>query len=34
LAHASFEAGRRTLEGQSQAKISDELYPIVENILD
>jgi AcrR family transcriptional regulator len=28
------EAGRRTREGQSQAKIVDELYPIVENILD
>ena len=28
------EAGRRTLEGQSQAKIADELHPIVENILD
>jgi AcrR family transcriptional regulator len=28
------EAGRRTREGQSQAKIADELYPIVENILD
>ncbi len=28
------EAGRRTGEGQSQAKIADELYPIVENILD
>jgi AcrR family transcriptional regulator len=27
------EAGQRTLEGQSQAKIADELYPIVENIL-
>jgi AcrR family transcriptional regulator len=28
------EAGRRTREGQSQAQIADELYPIVENILD
>ena len=28
------EAGRRTVEGQSQAKIADELYPIVENVLD
>jgi hypothetical protein len=28
------EAGQRTREGQSQAKIADELYPIVENILD
>jgi AcrR family transcriptional regulator len=28
------EAGRRTVEGQSQAKIADELYPIVGNILD
>ena len=28
------EAGRRTVEGQSQAEIADELYPIVENILD
>jgi hypothetical protein len=28
------EAGRRTREGQSQAKIADELYPIVENLLD
>jgi AcrR family transcriptional regulator len=27
------EAGRRTLEGQSQAQIADELHPIVENIL-
>jgi AcrR family transcriptional regulator len=27
------EAGRRTLEGQSQAEIADELHPIVENIL-
>ena len=27
------EAGQRTLKGQSQAKIADELYPIVENIL-
>jgi AcrR family transcriptional regulator len=28
------EAGRRTREGQSQAKIANELYPIVQNILD
>ena len=28
------EAGRRTREGQSQAKIADELHPIIENILD
>jgi AcrR family transcriptional regulator len=28
------EAGRRTVEGQSQAKIADELYAIVENVLD
>jgi AcrR family transcriptional regulator len=28
------EAGRRTREGQNQAKIADELYPMVENILD
>jgi AcrR family transcriptional regulator len=28
------EAGRRTREGQSQAKIADELYPVVENVLD
>jgi hypothetical protein len=28
------EAGRRTREGQSQARIADELYPIVETILD
>ena len=28
------EAGRRTLEGQSQAKIADELHPIVGNVLD
>jgi len=28
------DAGRRTLEGQSQAEIADELHPIVENILD
>jgi AcrR family transcriptional regulator len=28
------EAGARTREGQSQAKIADELYPVVENILD
>ena len=28
------KAGQRTREGQSQAEIADELYPIVENILD
>jgi AcrR family transcriptional regulator len=28
------EAGRRTHEGQSQTEIADELYPIVEQILD
>jgi AcrR family transcriptional regulator len=28
------EAGRRTVEGQSQAKIADELYPIVEHVID
>ena len=28
------ESGQRTREGQGQAKIADELYPIVENILD
>ena len=28
------EAGRRTREGQSQAEIADELYLIVENLLD
>jgi AcrR family transcriptional regulator len=28
------EAGRRTREGQSQAEIADELYPIIESILD
>jgi AcrR family transcriptional regulator len=28
------EAGRRTVEGQSQAKIAGDLYPIAENILD
>ena len=27
------EAGRRTREGQSQAQIADELYPIVDNVL-
>src|ERR1700761_3407917 len=27
------EAGRRTLEGQSQAEIAGELYPIAENII-
>src|ERR1700722_1692548 len=28
------ESGRRTREGQSQAQIADELYPVVENLLD
>jgi len=28
------EAGRRTREGQSQAEIADELYPMVANLLD
>jgi AcrR family transcriptional regulator len=28
------EAGRRTREGQSQAEIADELYPVVGNLLD
>jgi AcrR family transcriptional regulator len=28
------EAGRRTLTGQSQAKIARELHPIVENVID
>ena len=28
------EAGRRTLEGQDQAEIVDELYPMIENVLD
>jgi AcrR family transcriptional regulator len=28
------EAGRRTVEGQSQATIANELYPMVENLLD
>ena len=28
------EAGRRTREGQSQARIADELYPMVERIVD
>jgi len=28
------EAGQRTGDGQSQTKIADELYPVVENILD
>jgi AcrR family transcriptional regulator len=27
------EAGRRTREGQSQAEIADELYPIIQNVL-
>jgi AcrR family transcriptional regulator len=28
------ESGRRTREGQSQATIADELYPVIENVLD
>jgi AcrR family transcriptional regulator len=28
------EAGQRTVDGQSQAQIADELYPVVENVLD
>jgi AcrR family transcriptional regulator len=28
------EAGRRTQEGQNQEQIADELYPVVENLLD
>jgi AcrR family transcriptional regulator len=28
------EAGRRTVAGQSQEKIADELYPIIANVLD
>jgi AcrR family transcriptional regulator len=28
------EAGQRTLQGQGQERIADELYPIVENVLD
>jgi AcrR family transcriptional regulator len=28
------EAGRRTREGQNQAEIADELYPVVGNLLD
>jgi hypothetical protein len=28
------EAGRRTREGQRQAKIANELNPMVENVLD
>jgi len=28
------ESGRRTREGQGQAQIADELYPVVENLLD
>ena len=28
------ESGRRTLEGQSQARIADELYAVAENLLD
>jgi hypothetical protein len=28
------EAGRRTCEDQSPATIADELYPVIENILD
>jgi AcrR family transcriptional regulator len=27
------EAGQRTREGQSQAQIADELYPVIENVL-
>ena len=28
------ETGRRTREGQTQAQIADELYPIVKSVLD
>jgi AcrR family transcriptional regulator len=28
------ESGRRTREGQGQAQIADELYPVIENLLD
>lgn len=28
------EAGARTRQGQSQAKIADELYPVIESVLD
>jgi AcrR family transcriptional regulator len=28
------ESGRRTREGQSQARIAGELYPVIENVLD
>src|SRR5437667_88503 len=28
------EAGRRTLEGQTQAQIADELHPVVKSVLD
>ena len=28
------ESGRRTLEGQSQARVADELYAVAENLLD
>jgi AcrR family transcriptional regulator len=28
------DAGRRTVEGQSQEKIADELYPVIANVLD
>jgi hypothetical protein len=28
------EAGQRTLKGQSQAQIADELYPIMEDVID
>ena len=28
------DAGRRTVEGQSQEKITDELYPVIANVLD
>ena len=28
------DAGRRTVEAQSQEKIADELYPVIANVLD
>ena len=28
------ESGRRARQGQGQAQIADELYPVVENLLD
>lgn len=28
------EIGRRTREGQSHEQIADELYPVVENLMD